>query len=309
VIELKLMVRRFTRVVLTTVMAAFVSGCAVSQKTAVKPSAASVPRQSATKTQLIAQYNRLANAITSLNASVTIKLSAGSAYTGVIEQYHEVSGFILAQRPMSIRVIGQAPIVGKSIFDMESDGETFHIFIPSKNQFVVGEANLERPSTKPIENLRPQHLIDAIFWQAIPETDPVLFEEANEATASYYVLTAVRQSRTGDTHLEGAAGPADWEIARKTWFDRADLNIARIEAYDSAGKLSSDIRYTGWDTFGTTRYARQILLSRPSNDYQLQLRIIKLAVNEPIAAERFELNQPPGTELVRVGAGRREPQP
>jgi hypothetical protein len=32
-------------------------------------------------------------------------------------------------------------------------------------------------------------------------------------------------------------------------------------------------------------------------------------VNEPIAAGRFELNQPPGTELVRVGEGTREPGP
>jgi hypothetical protein len=227
----------------------------------------------------------------------------------VIEQYHEVNGFILAQRPMSIRVIGQAPIVGKNIFDMESDGETFRIFIPSKNQFMVGPANLERPSVKPIESLRPQHLIDAIFWQPIPESDPVLFEEANEATVSYYVLTDVRRSRTGDTHQEGAASPTNWEIARKIWFDRADLNIVRIEAYDSAGKLTSDVRYTGWDRFGTTRYARQILLLRPANDYQLQLGITKLAVNEPIPTDRFALNQPPGTELVRVGEDNREPQP
>jgi hypothetical protein len=32
-------------------------------------------------------------------------------------------------------------------------------------------------------------------------------------------------------------------------------------------------------------------------------------VNEPIAADRFELHQPPGTELVRVGEGTREPGP
>jgi outer membrane lipoprotein-sorting protein len=308
-IERKLIFRRVAWVVFTALIAAFESGCAVSQKTAVKSSTAPMPLKTATKDQLVAQLNGSANAIISLNASVTIKLSAGSAYTGVIEQYHEVNGFILAQRPMSIRLIGQAPIVDKNIFDMESDGETFRIFIPSKNQFMVGPANLERPSVKPIENLRPQHLIDAIFWQSIPESDPVLFEEANEARASYYVLTAVRRSRTGGTSEEGATGPTDWEIARKIWFDRADLNIVRIEAYDPAGKLNSDVRYSGWDTFGTTRYARQILLLRPANDYQLQLGITKLAVNEPIEADRFELSQPPGTELVRVGGDAREPQP
>jgi hypothetical protein len=293
----------------TAAIAVFASGCAVSEKTVAKPARAPLPLEAATKEQLVAQYNRLANAITSLNAAVTIKLSAGSAYAGVIKQYHEVNGFILAQKPASIRVIGQVPIVGKNIFDMESDGERFQMFIPSKNQFVVGPASLERPSAKPIENLRPQHLIDALFWPAIPEADPTLFEESNEATTSFYVLTAVRRSPAGSTGEQDAAGPPDWEIARKVWFDRADLNIARIETYASPGKLSSDIRYTGWDTFGATRYARQILLSRPADDYQLQLGITKLTVNEPIAADRFELHQPPGTELVRLGEGTREPGP
>ena len=65
-------------------------------------------------------------------------LTAGSAYTGVIKQYHEIKGFILAQKPSSIRVIGQAPVVGTNIFDMESDGEMFHIFIPSQNKFLSG---------------------------------------------------------------------------------------------------------------------------------------------------------------------------
>ncbi|MGA9571630.1 MAG: hypothetical protein WBS17_16205, partial [Candidatus Acidiferrales bacterium] len=71
-------------------------GCAVSHKTVVKPPQASVPQLAATKEQLLDAYNRQAQAIQSLNAGVTMKLTAGSAYSGVIEQYHEVNGFILA---------------------------------------------------------------------------------------------------------------------------------------------------------------------------------------------------------------------
>src|SRR5271156_484377 len=147
--------------------ATFAGGCSVSTKTAVKPGEAPAPLQSATKEQLVEKYAQLAEGIRSLNAGVTMKLTAGTAYTGVIEQYHEVKGFILAQKPASIRVIGQAPVVGKNIFDMVSDGETFHIFIPSKNKFIVGPANLQRPSKKPIENLRPQHLVNALLWTPI----------------------------------------------------------------------------------------------------------------------------------------------
>jgi len=171
-----------------------VAGCAASHTTTVKPSGPPVQLQTATKQELIERYNQQAGAFTSLNWTVTMTLTAGSAYTGVIKQYHEVKGFILAQRPASIRVIGQAPVVGTNIFDMESDGETFHIFIPSQNKFLTGPATLERPSAKPIENLRPQHIIGAIFWEPIPPQDPILIEEADDSASRDYVLTAIRRA-------------------------------------------------------------------------------------------------------------------
>ena len=267
----------------------------------VKPSGPPAQLQTATKPDLIARYNQQAETVASMNATVTITLTAGSAYTGVIKQYHEVKGFILAQKPASIRVIGQAPVVGTNIFDMVSDGESFSISIPSRNEFLTGPANLERPSAKPIENLRPQHLTGAIFWDAIPANSPVLLEEASDAASQYYELTVVR--RAGKSGADGAE--ADWEIAQKIWFNRADLSIARLQTYEPGGKLASDATYSSWDTFGAIRYPRQIALTRPGNDYKLQIGITKAAFNETISADRFVLHQPPGAELVNVGE---EPQ-
>jgi outer membrane lipoprotein-sorting protein len=276
-------------------------GCAVSRKVTVKPTQVPVALQSASKAELVAQYNELANQIKSLNASVTMQFTSGSEYTGVVEQYHEISGFVLAQKPANIRVIGQVPVVGKNIFDMESDGQMFHIFIPSKNQFLVGPANLERPSTKPIENLRPQHLIDAIFWMPIPEGMPVLLDQVQEQGASYYVLIVARSA---------GASKVGWELARKIWFDRKDLSMARIETYDNGdGAVSADILYKNWDMFGAAKYPRSISLSRPGSAYQLQIGVTKLTVDEEISPDRFELNQPDGTQLVQVGEQNQEPKP
>ncbi len=272
----------------------------MSRKTAVPPTSRPAPSQTASKEELIARFNQQAQAIASLNAAVKMTLTAGSAYTGVIEQYHQVGGFILAQRPANIRVIGQAPVVGTDIFDMESDGETFRVFIPSKNKFLVGPAHLERPSAKPIENLRPQHLTSAIFWSAIPAGAPVLIEQAEERTARYYVLTVVRPAE---------AAAADWEIDRKIWFDRADLRVARLELFEPGGVIGTDIRYADWDTFGAEQYPRTISVARPAGDYDLQIQIVRLTLNETIPAERFVLQQPEGTELVRVGESSPETNP
>ena len=287
------------------VVAVFSAGCAVNEKTATRPAGTPVPVQTATKQQLIAAYNQQANAIHSMNASVSMKLTAGTAYSGVFKQYHEVNGFLLAQEPASIRVIGQAPIVGTNIFDMVSDGETFHIFIPSKNKFLVGPANLQRESAKPIENLRPQHLTQAIFWTPLPEDAPVLFEADEEPGARYYVLTLLR----GADDAAATGSSTDWKIVRKIWFDRADLSVARLQVYDAAGNVTADVRYSQWDDFGGSRFARVIALTRPGEDYGLSITIKKLTVNQPIAADRFVLQQPPGTELVDVGAEPKESQP
>ena len=275
-------------------------GCAASHPTAPKPSGAPEPAQLATKQDLIARFNHQAESVTSLNASVTMVLTAGSSYTGAIKQYHEIGGFLLAERPASIRVIGQAPIVGTNLFDMASDGETFHIFIPSQHRFITGSANLERSSAKPIENLRPQHLTSVIFWTPIPDHVPVLIEEANDDRSRYYVLTVVRRSAGGVASAAG--GSEDWEIERRIWFDRSNLNIARLETYEQGGQLASDVTLRGWDIFGAVKYPRQISLSRPDSDYQLQIGIKKVTFNETISADRFILEQPPGTELVNADA-------
>jgi len=282
-------------------------GCAASRTTVVRPSGAPIPLQAATKQDLIARYNQEAAAVTSLNATVTMTLTAGSAYTGVIKQYHEINGFILAAKPASIRVLGQAPVVGTNIFDMVSDGETFHIFIPSQHKFITGPASLQRQSAKPIENMRPQHLVNAIFWEPIPANTPILIEEAADEMARYYVLTVIRAASSAAPSAPEAT--SDWEIMKRIWFDRSDLNVARVQSYEPGGKLGSDVSYAGWGAFGDVHYSHQISLSRPDNDYKLQIGIKKVAFNEAVPAEKFVLQQPPGTELVDAGAESTETKP
>jgi outer membrane lipoprotein-sorting protein len=286
----------------------FASGCAVSRRTVVKPGEAPGPLMTATKADLVARYNTQAAAVTSLNAAVSMQLTAGSLYSGVIEQYHEVNGFILASRPSTIRVIGQAPVVGKNVFDMVSDGETFRIFIPSKNKFLEGKADLERPAKKPIENLRPQHLVEALLWSPIPRERPVLFEEANEARGRYYILTVIRPEGGGTFESSSltTTAAAHWEVAEKIWFDRSGLDVARIANFASEGKVNSDVHYGEWEPAGAINYPRQISISRPGGDYKLEISIKRVMLNEIITPDRFVLEQPQGTDLVRVGEEAKE---
>ena len=89
---------RLAALALVSVLSA---GCAVSKKHAVPP-AELRPALDAAAPQLIAAYNDQARAIHTLNAAVRMSPVAGSAYSGVIQEYHDVGGFILAARPEMI---------------------------------------------------------------------------------------------------------------------------------------------------------------------------------------------------------------
>lgn len=272
------------------------------------PSAARPVVLDATREELLEKYNATARAANSLNATVELKPTAGSKYSGVIEEYHEVKAFLLAQRPASIRVIGQAPVIGKTVFDMASDGETFRVSIPSKNKFLIGSVSVERAASKPIENLRPQHLLDALLWPEIRKEETVLFEEFNEESARYYVLTVLR-------------GGYQTEILRKIWFDRSVLQVARLESFGPRGILISDTHFSNWqpvDADGAAapasnsalpQFPRSILIERPHDDYRLDLQIAKITLNAEIPAERFKLEQPAGAEVIHVGEPAAENQP
>ena len=284
-------------------LASFSCGCGartIKTSTTLSPQAKPVVRD-ATREELLDKYNQIAHAVQSVNATVELKPTAGSKYSGVIEEYHEVKAFLLAERPAQIRMIGQAPVVGTTVFDMASDGEAFRVSIPSKNKFLVGSVTLERISEKPIENLRPQHLVDALLWTEVRKEESVLFEEFNDETARYYVLTVLR-------------GGYRTEILRKIWFDRADLQVSRLQTFGPKGVLLSDVHFSDWQPLTSGQEAsaspaasainafpRQIRIERPHDDYRLDLQIVKLSLNEELPPDRFKLQQPPGTEVVRVG--------
>jgi len=263
----------------------------------------------ATREELLTAYNAIARNTKTLNATVELKPTAGSKYSGVIDEYHEVKAFQLAARPAEIRMIGQAPVIGKTVFDMASDGDTFSVSIPTKNKFLVGSVATEKASAKPIENLRPQHLLNALLWPEIRKEEAVTMREFNNEQGRYYVLTVLR-------------GGYHWEVLREIWFDRAYLQVARIENFGPKGTLLSDAYFSDWQpldnasapssasgsasttappTAAITSFPRAILIERPHDDYKLELQVAKISINQDIPGDRFKLEQPAGSELVHVG--------
>jgi len=281
------------------------AGCHVKSTTRLRPSEIR-PLLDSSREALLAKYGDLSKSVRTMNAKVELAPHTGSRYSGVIEDYKQVNGFILAVSPDHIRVIGQAPVVSTKVFDMVSDGETFRISIPPKQKFIVGPARFEHASKKPLENLRPQHILEAIFWPPLDELDggaEILFNEDDETSGRYYQLTVVSR---GESHA----------VTRRIWFDRSDLSLSRVDVFEAGGELTSVTGYSGWQAGSEgVSYPREISMDRPHDGYRLEIHIVSLTLNAEIGLDRFKLEQPAGTELVRVGekdqdgAGAEKPAP
>jgi hypothetical protein len=249
------------------------------------------PAREASPADLVARVNAQSNAIQTLVATVDMEPTAGSVYSGVIKEYRDVRGFVLLQKPATIRIVGQAPIVRTTIFDMVSDGREFRLSIPPKQKFLVGKNDLRRVAKNSLENLRPQHILEALLVPSIDAgSEKYFIEEAAEGARRYYVVTLLELREGGELALK-----------RKVWIDRSDLNVARLQLYGPQGAYLEDVLYSGYQDFQGVNYPTRIEIARPAEDYRLALTIEKATFNQPLAPDKFVLNKPEGAELVEVG--------
>jgi outer membrane lipoprotein-sorting protein len=284
--------------VLAAVAALASPACLLRRETHIQPSQLPAPAREASLNELVTKLNAISQSVHSLTVTVDLEPTTGSIYSGVIKEYHDVRGFILAETPAMIRILGQAPLVRTDVFDMVSNGEEFRLYIPPLQKFIVGKTAFRRPTKNSLENLRPQHILEALLVPALdPSREKWLLEEAQEAGHRFYVVVIV----------EGTDG--ELQLKRKAWFDRADLQLARMQFYESDGLYVEDVRYSAYQDFQGVSYPSHIEVVRPIEDYRLAITILKATFNQPIDADKFVLTQPPGTQLVDLNAKAQQENP
>ncbi len=254
----------------------------------------------ANKDQLVARVNGEAAKIETLTATVDIDVSVGGSKKGNITDYRSIRGYILVRKPGMLRMIGLMPVVRTRAFDMVSDGVEFKLSVPPKNKFIVGRNDVTNPAAKtPLENLRPQTILDALLIREINlHTDIVVMENGSEIVEDPkshkqveqpdYVLDVIARTDTG------------WYLSRKIMFSRVDLNPHRQIIYDKKGYVASDAKYEDFRSFNGLLLPAQIQIWRPQEEYSITLSMVKLTLNQPISDQQFALAQPPGAQLVRL---------
>jgi outer membrane lipoprotein-sorting protein len=254
------------------------------------------PLQTATRDELIGRMNSQASEIQTLKATVGITASVGGSKRGKITEYQEIRAFILARKPSSLRMTGLFPILQNHVFDMVSNGQEFKLWIPPKNQFIVGNNDVARPSAQPLANLRPQVIYDALLLQAVDlQNELAVLEESEHkvidpgtqklALQPDYTLDIIKQSGYG------------WYLSRKTVFGRTDLQPHQQVLYDEHGSIVTDVLYDEYRKFNGVLFPTNIQIWRPQEEYSIKLEVTKLTINGPIMDDQFVLEPPSGAGL------------
>ena len=274
------------------------SGCLFRSRKVEQPIA---PTQLKTAAQqdLIDYIDTQAEKIHSMEATVDIDTSVGGEKKGKVTDYEEIRGYVLARKPSMLRMIGLMPIVRNRAFDMVSNGQDFKLWIPPKNRFIVGRNDIETHNAEqPLENLRPQHIYDALLLQHIDESREIAVQENDVETITDakghkvkqadYVLDVIRKGEHG------------WFLSRKIVFNRADLLPHHQILYDDKGNVVTNARYAKYRQQNDVNFPWQIEISRPQEEYDITLNIVKLELNQPLPDDRFTLEQPPGVQVLHL---------
>ena len=73
--------------------------------------------------------------------------------------------------------------------------------------FIVGRNEIEKPSPNKLENLRPQHFLDALMVRPIDlKTDQVIIENFTDEDNAFYILHEVHEFPDGHSHLSAPSG-------------------------------------------------------------------------------------------------------
>jgi hypothetical protein len=242
---------------------------------------------------LINSINHQAEKIRSLQAIVDIDTSAGGVKKGVVTDYKEIRGYLLARKPAMLHLIGLLPIVRTTAFDMVSDGQDFKVWIPPRNRFVVGHNAVQTHNMdQPMENIRLQDVYEALLIQPIdPDREIAVLEYSYEILRDFkghrvlqgnYDLVVIRRSQQG------------WVLSRKIVFSRTDLQPHRQYIYDEQGKLLTDARYSNYKDYDGVSFPSRLEIVRPQEEYDITLNMLKLEINKPLSDAQFALEQPSG---------------
>ena len=263
------------------------SGCGVLSTTTELPPPA--PARTVTRQELIDTIQRIA-AIQSMRAIIQITLTVQSEDRVRETRYRDARGALVLRRPGWIRTNAEVPGGIAKVYDMVSDGTEFKVYVPFQNRVYQGVTDLIEISENRFENIRPQHLLQAIMLDPIEDESRVILDIEMYGQSGYQVLHVVED------------GPGDTlRIRRKYWFSRDDLKLSRLMILDDETEVATDAWYRDWLEDNGLPYPQELRIERPQDGYEVEIEISRPGLNADVPDASFELALPSDVVVERIG--------
>jgi len=287
---------------------AFIStGCGVFSPKTKEKTVTLLKTEDATQPQLQELVAHIAK-VGSMRAKMDLKFEDNSfAELGIAEKYKTADGEVVVQRPASILLKVQIPIIKTDVAQMTSDGSKFRVAILEDGsggkykKFVTGTNDADysvlqqevskmdfegngkvlQQSVNVFSNLRPQHFTDAMLMRPFDTANfsyvqSTIFQE--EFNADVKNKSPLARVLRGYYLLDELRKTEDGslKVSRRFWFDRVgSVRLARQQIFDEKGEIESDIIYGRegnlTDTGEYNNLPLRIEVTRPKEKYKMSL--------------------------------------
>jgi outer membrane lipoprotein-sorting protein len=243
-------------------------------------------------------------AIKTLNATVLITATTGGGKEGEVIQYHSFRGFITVQKPHNLRVIMTLPVLGSKALDMVSNGDTFTMMNASTHGDVwrQGSNTVTKRSKNGLENLRPPVFFDSLLVPGVGADELVTLTESTRVLdLDNKHHEAIEEPDYELTIMKKKGGnPAILQRTRTIHINRVTMLPFQQDIYNADGQVETLATYDHYQPYGDQQFPALITIKRPLDEYSLKVEITKLALNEKLDDDQFELPIPPGVKVLKM---------
>ncbi len=260
--------------------------------------------QTATPAELVELVNQYAGIKTLTVSRFSAEFTGGSLEKGYLKEYPRAKGYLVAESPDSIFLNILNPLTSSTVVTMAATEGRFQIWVPRENKYLVGPTDLKLEEREPLQNVRPDHMLQALMVQPVrvdPPNSWLVVAEEQDSRRKFYTLDVIRV----------AAGTGVGCLQRRIWIERSELRLARQHYYD-CGQPVSLIQYGGAVPMGEQLVSTEVTLERVQEHYRMHLRWEPEAVrvNQTLKETAFQVPRPPRAELVEITDGpESEPPP
>lgn len=240
--------------------------------------------------------------IKTLQASVMVTATTGGERTGKEKTYSSFRGYIFLNKPSDLRVILQLPVIGSKAMDMVSDGKTFTLVIPPKNTAYLGTNAVTKPSANGLENLRPAVFLDSLLVPAVSAEEWVTLTESTRIVQPAKGRKGAVEEPDYDLQIQGVQSGHMLQLRRVVHFSRVTQLPFEQDVYNDEGQPVTRALYENYQPAANGEMEpRRITISRPLDQYSLQIDVTKLTLNPAFDADQFEAPKiPAGFKVVRM---------